>query len=130
MGNNVIFSIDNVENLRNLSKFTHHMDKLEAGGKTRGKTIPCIGAYQGKLEVSFISTEEDYKKYVVPYGFVDWQESVVVIGPDGVAYLSDNLLHTTAYLGRMVQVKTDEELDDDKGWTYRMDQGEYYHVST
>ena len=112
MGNKVIYSIDNVANLRQLAKFTSHMDKLEAGGKTLGNTIPCIGAYDSKLEVSFVSTEEDYKNHVVPYGFVDNQESVILLGPDNVAYLSDNLLHTSEYLGRMVQVNDYEDLDD------------------
>ena len=120
-----VYSIDYSHKLRHLGKFMYHISKLEAGGKTQGKTIPCVGAFKGSLEHSFISTWEDYINHVVPFGVVENQRSVLKLVPQGTRYLAYDGL---TYLGEMINVKEEELLDDNEGWTYRPDLDEYFRI--
>ena len=126
MGNSyALYSIDEASNLRKLAKFLHHMSKLEAGWKTQGSTIPCVGSYKGMLEHSFLSTWKDYEEHVKPYGFVDEQESVLKLVKD---HKGKYLVYSgEEFLGTMEQERNHHDVDSE-GWTYRLDQGSYYTI--
>lgn len=73
----VIFSIDNVDNLHELSKFLRYMDTMRAMNKLKGSFRPMVGNYKGVLEYSFGCRKDDFEAHVRGFGFVDKQESIL-----------------------------------------------------
>ena len=79
MDNYIIFSIDNVTDTHTLAKFLRWIDTKRAMSELQSPCVPLVGMYQGKLEHSFMLTEHDFNKYVLPYAWVDNQECVMVV---------------------------------------------------
>ena len=129
MSKYVIFAIDNDNDLHTVSKFMRHVDTQKAMGKMRGTLKPCIGSYKGKLENSYIVTLEDFKQHVKKSGYIDNQESVLLLedGHRGVTY--GTLIYAgfdkDVPLGIMRAVSKDKAVTYD-AWTYRPELDTYY----
>ena len=132
MNSYTIFAIDNDSDLHTVSKFMRHIDTQKAMGKMQGTMKPCIGSYKGKLEQSYIVSQEDFDKHVKPSGYVDKQESFLVIedGHRGVTYgklvYSNN--DADQPLGVMRATPKDKALACE-AWTYRQELDTYYVCS-
>ncbi|MEM1945069.1 MAG: hypothetical protein QXX57_04965 [Nitrososphaerota archaeon] len=78
--------------------------------------------WKGKLEVSFLCREEDYKEFVKPLGFTDKQDCVILVSGAKMECFIDDF-----YIGRMEEV-TKEEAFSSEGFTYRPDLDIYWVV--
>ena len=129
MKNYVIFAIDNDNDMHTISKFLRHVDTQKAMGKMKGTMKPCIGSYKGQLEQSYIMCEEDFVVHVNRSGYVDNQESFLVLeeGHRGVTYgsLVFNSWLKPQGLGIMRAVSKDKAMSYD-AWTYRPELDTYY----
>jgi hypothetical protein len=131
MANYVIFSVDNVQDVRTLAQFSHHLDMKRAMQKTKDSVKTCIGSYKGVMEQSFIMSRGDFDLVVRGTKWVENQESILHIedGNAGKVYgelefLSDG---SRQYLGQVSEVPQDEAMQHD-GWTYRPDLNKYFIV--
>lgn len=129
MENYVIFSIDNVHDLRTLSKFTHHLDVMQAMQRLEGSVVLSIGSYKGQMEQSFIMLRDDFDKHVRGSDWIKDQESILHLedGHRGVVYgdleyLADG---SSEHIGIMREVPLAEAMKHD-GWTYRPDLNTYW----
>jgi hypothetical protein len=125
--NIVIFSIDD-QSIHGLKKFLKYLDDLSAMGKFKGKPIICTGSYLGKIEVSFITLEEDYLTKIKGYGFTDKQESVMVVYTDHKNRMTGKLLYANGEVMSLGEVKgvTKEKAMTKDSWTYRGDVNKYW----
>jgi len=131
MANYVIFSVDNVQDVRTLAQFSHHLDMKRAMQKTKDSVKTCIGSYKGVMEQSFIMSRGDFDLVVRGTKWVENQESILHIedGNAGKVYgelefLADG---SRQYLGQVSEVSQDEAMQHD-GWTYRPDLNKYFIV--
>lgn len=126
--NYVIFSIDNVTDIHTLAKFLRYMDSLRASQQTTGQMVQCIGCSEGKLEVSFIVNEKDFYGIVLPSGYVQNQDSFLIVfnTPTGstFAYLHYKDGQETSPV-RLKEVSKEVALQS-SGWTYRPDLDVYW----
>jgi hypothetical protein len=129
MANYVIFSVDNVQDVRTLAQFSHHLDMKRAMQKTKDSVKTCIGSYKGVMEQSFIMSRDDFDLVVRGTKWVENQESILHIedGNAGKVYgelefLADG---SRQYLGQVSEVSQDEAMQHD-GWTYRPDLNKYF----
>lgn len=83
----VVFSIDDWSNLRQLSKFLKLIETQRVMGKLKGDFKILQGCYKGELEIAFMAEADDFKDYVLRYGWVDQQESILIIEEDNKATL-------------------------------------------
>lgn len=124
----VIFAIDNDADLHTNAKFLRHVDQLRAMGKLNSSMKLVIGSYLGKLERSYILRKDDFETYVLESGYVDDQESFLVLrdGYYGVVYATlEYQAGRKVFLGTMEQVDADEALGS-AAWTYRPDLNAYF----
>ena len=142
MGEYVIFAIDNDNDLHTNAKFLRYMDEREVMGKTKGKMKLCIGSYKGKLERSYIVRWDDFMEHIAESGYVDNQESVLILrdGYYGVTYatLKFNSAYNTDWPAEFPNVGYDDlflgafksipanEAQYEEAWTYRPDLDTYY----
>jgi len=125
----VVFSIDNVTEMRTLKRFLKVVDTAKAMKKMEGDMKLCIGSYKGVMEQSFIMRQDDFEAFVVPNGFVQNQESFLILeyGHKDVVYASllwnESKRHEP--IGRMVEVSHKKALRQD-AWTYRPDLNAYF----
>jgi len=142
MGEYVIFAIDNDDNVHTNAKFLRYVDEREVMGKTKGKMKLCIGSYKGKLERSYIMRWDDFMEHIAESGYVDKQESILILR-DGYygkvyatlkfnsAYNSDwpaeftNVGYDDLFLGEFKSVPA-HEAQYEEAWTYRPDLDTYY----
>ena len=131
--NYVIFSIDNVHDVRALAKFTHVMDVNHAMQKMKGVMKVCVGSYKGALETSFILTDEDFREFVEGSDFVRNQESVLLVehGHKGRSYASLHYLVSGLRDGDHVNLGIIKSVDKSvaltqDAWTYRPDLNTYW----
>ena len=142
MGEYVIFAIDNDADLHTNAKFLRYMDEREVMGKTKGKMKLCIGSYKGKLERSYIVRWDDFMEHIAESGYVDNQESILILR-DGYygkvyatlkfnsAYNSDwpaeftNVGYDDLFLGVFKAIPSNEA-QYEEAWTYRPDLDTYY----
>jgi hypothetical protein len=129
MANYVIFSVDNVQDVRTLAQFSHHLDMKRAMQKTKDSVKTCIGSYKGVMEQSFIMSRDDFDLVVRGTKWVENQESILHVedGHRGVVYgaleyLADG---TTEHIGVLREVSQSEAIQHD-GWTYRPDLNKYF----
>lgn len=138
MGEYVIFAIDNDADLHTNAKFLRYVDERQAMGKMKGKMKLCIGSYMGVMERSYIVRWDDFVEHIAESGYVDNQESILVLrdGYYGKVYatlkyndhgypMEDGL--SDLFLGILKAVDKDEAMDND-GWTYRPDINQYFVV--
>ena len=142
MGEYVIFAIDNDADLHTNAKFLRYMDEREVMGKTKGKMKLCIGSYKGKLERSYIVRWDDFMEHIAESGYVDNQESILILrdGYYGVTYatLKFNSAYNTDWPAEFPNVGYDDlflgafksipsnEAQYEEAWTYRPDLDTYY----
>ena len=142
MGEYVIFAIDNDADLHTNAKFLRYVDEREVMGKTKGKMKLCIGSYKGKLERSYIMRWDDFMEHIAESGYVDNQESILILR-DGYygkvyatlkfnsAYNSDwpaefaNVGYDDLFLGEFKSIPSNEA-QYEEAWTYRPDLDQYY----
>jgi len=142
MGEYVIFAIDNDDNVHTNAKFLRYVDEREVMGKTKGKMKLCIGSYKGKLERSYIMRWDDFMEHIAESGYVDKQESILILR-DGYygkvyatlkfnsAYNSDwpaeftNVGYDDLFLGEFKSIPA-HEAQYEEAWTYRPDLDQYY----
>ena len=142
MGEYVIFAIDNDDNVHTNAKFLRYVDEREVMGKTKGKMKLCIGSYKGKLERSYIMRWDDFMEHIAESGYVDNQESILILR-DGYygkvyatlkfnsAYNSDwpaefpNVGYDDLFLGQFKSIPANEA-QYEEAWTYRPDLDTYY----
>ena len=109
----VVFAIDDNWNVHTVAKFLRHVDTLRAMGKIK-PVVQCIGNWEGVLEVSYMMNLKDFDKHVVPYGFVEGQEAVLVVAGD-----TRQPCHIRFPTGHTVSVGPMVEIDGPIGnWTY------------
>ena len=142
MGEYVIFAIDNDDNVHTNAKFLRYVDEREVMGKTKGKMKLCIGSYKGKLERSYIMRWDDFMEHIAESGYVDKQESILILR-DGYygkvyatlkfnsAYNSDwpaeftNVGYDDLFLGEFKSIPA-HDAQYEEAWTYRPDLDQYY----
>jgi len=142
MGEYVIFAIDNDDNVHTNAKFLRYVDEREVMGKMKGKMKLCIGSYKGKLERSYIMRWDDFMEHIAESGYVDNQESILILR-DGYygkvyatlkfnsAYNSDwpaeftNVGYDDLFLGEFKSIPSNEA-HYEEAWTYRPDLDTYY----
>ena len=137
MGEYVIFAIDNDDNVHINAKFLRYVDEREVMGKTKGKMKLCIGSYKGKLERSYIMRWDDFMEHIAESGYVDNQESVLILrdGYYGKVYATlkfnndeskfPNVGHNDLFLGVFRSIPA-HEAQYEEAWTYRPDLDTYY----
>lgn len=79
INNQVIFAVDNGNELHGLAKFSRYLDTLQASMKLRLKPRACTGMWGGILENSFYMDYNDFMKYVLSTEWVKNQESFLVL---------------------------------------------------
>jgi hypothetical protein len=124
----VIFAIDNDADLHTNAKFLRHVDQLRAMGIIKSSMKLAIGSYLGKLERSYVLRKDDFDGYVLGSGYVDDQESFLVLrdGYYGVVYATlEYQSGDKVFLGTMEQVDPQEALAGE-AWTYRPDLNAYF----
>ena len=125
----VIFAIDNPSDLHTLARFLRFVDELRAMQKLKGTLKPCIGAYKGDLELSYIMTKEDFDAHVRGSQWVSGQESFLDVeqGYYGRTYAAlDFTDGSRVYLGEL-EAETDKlGLMIGQNWTYRPDLKTFY----
>ena len=110
----IVFSIDDWYDLRKLARFLRHMADQQALGKLKGEFKVLQGSYKGVPEISFMAGEEDFNYYVVPYGWADSQESILIINEGNEAWLRHTDYKKDA-IGKWTQVTQDQKGEN---WTY------------
>lgn len=122
----VVFSIDNVTDLHCLAKFLRWIDTNKALGKLTGDMKVCFGCYKGVIEQSFVMLRVDFDKYVRSQGWVDGQESFLMVPSDDrqpcTLAFSDGRVDV---LGRLTEVSP-AVVHRLNGWTYRPDLNLYF----
>ena len=125
--NQVIFSFDGEADLRLSAKFYRYIDTLRVSMKLRMAPQLCIGSYKGELENSVLMDYNDFEEHVRKSGWVDNQESILVISPLNY-HASQKQGHLEfldgskdVYLGRWETTHKPELFD---GWTHT--NGRYY----
>lgn len=138
MSEYVIFAIDNDDDVHTNAKFLRFIDTLDVMGKMRGKMKLCIGSYRGQMERSYIVSFNDFIDHIEPSGYVDKQQSVMVLrdGAYGKVYATLKFNNHgydmedgrgDMFLGVLKAVDKDEAMAE-CGWTYRPDHNQYYVV--
>lgn len=124
----IVFAIDNDKDLHTNARFLRYVDECQAMMKMKGKMQLCIGCYFGELERSYIMLREDFDDWVRQSGYVDEQESFMLVenGHKGsmFAYLqfADGREES---LGQLLEVPPSTALRG-YAWTYRPDMDKYF----
>ena len=131
MPNYVIFSIDNATDTHTQAKFLRFMDTKRVMSELQMPPVSLIGKYLGKLEHSFMCEEQDFLKYVLPYGWVDGQDCVMVVwttkAGNMMAYFRGISSVYISPSAPLEQVSAEEAFKSD-GFTYRPDLDIYWVV--
>lgn len=121
----VLFSIDKCHDIHTLAKFTRLMDTKRVTGELIGSVVPCIGGYNGQLEYSFLMTFRDYMRHVLKSGYVDGQESIMLVPGDTrqpcvLATIDGKYIDTLASMSEWSCLPL-----GDHGWTYVIETQRY-----
>lgn len=122
-----IFSIDKWYEVHQIAKFLRHVDTLSALQKLQGRVIPCVGSYEGVLEVSYICRSDDFDTHILNSGYVSGQESFVRLSECNKQYAELEYQHTGVRksLGSLKSVDKDTAMKE-TAWTYRPDLNTYW----
>lgn len=123
----VIFSIDNVNDLHSLAKFTRYLDTRRSMGELRGNVIICTGSYKGQLETSFLMRRDDFDEHIRNSVYIANQESILRVSECNKQYATLEYLKDgrDEFIGSLKSVPKDEALMHD-AWTYRPDINQYW----
>jgi hypothetical protein len=124
----VIFAIDDNTNTHTVAKFLRHMDTKRAMGELKGNMVHCIGNWEGILEVSYILRRDDYLAHVLPMGFTQDQEAVMV-APTSTRQPASIMSHDLAeHFQELGPVRTiaAHEATPDVAWTFNTMSGKYF----
>ena len=138
MGEYVIFAIDNDNDLHTNARFLRYVDELRVMQKMEGKMQLCIGSYLDKMERSYIMSFNDFVDWIEKSGYVDEQESVLLLrdGYYGKVYATLKYNNNgydmedgtgDLFLGVLRAVDKDHAMAS-YGWTYRPDLDQYYVI--
>ena len=122
----VIFAIDNNTDVHAVAKFMRHIDTCRAMNTLKGSFTQCIGYWDGILEPSYMMDKVDYDKLVLPLGFTQGQDCVLVVPGDTrqpchLEFPNDDPL----VVGRMVEISKDEAKTAN-AWTFVQSTGKYF----
>lgn len=123
----VIFAVDNGNDVHGLAKFLRYIDAVRAMNNLRSKPVLCIGMYKGKIEPSIMLSYPDFEDYVLDSGFVDEQESFLFVPGDvrQPCTLRDRDEDIIEVLGPMREVNFSDP-NDYIGWTHVLETGKYF----
>ena len=124
----VIFAIDNNKDTHAVAKFLRHMDTKRALGELKGSMVHCVGNWDGILEVSYILRRDDYLAHVLPLGFTQEQEAVMIAPSDTrqpASILSHDLGEHFQELGPVRNIAP-HEATPDVAWTFNTISGKYF----
>lgn len=129
----IVFSIDNPFDVRVMKLFLKYIDNSMVLRHTQGKIKPLVGSYKGQIEPSFICSLDDYLKVILRSGYVDNQESVLVVSknPNGVNscwFEKPNLQCEEEVERKRLVVVPKEQALKSEGWTYDPETQEYWVV--
>ena len=114
----VIFAIDNDEDLHTSAKFLRYLDTLKALGKLKGNVSLGIGSYLGVLERSYMMRAVDFDKHVAHTIYLRGQESVLrVPGDTRQPCVLQTAKGSTLNVGRM-RVCRGNGIPNVNDWTY------------
>lgn len=120
----VIFAIDNDEDLHTSAKFLRYLDTLKAVGKLKGNVSLGIGSYLGVLERCYMMRAVDFDEHVAHTVYLRGQESVLrVPGDTRQPCVLQTPQGRILSVGRM-RVWQEDGTPSVSGWTY-MD-GKYW----
>lgn len=99
---------------------------LWKGMEPEGNLVPVIGSYKGDSEFAFICSENDFNEIVVQNGWVDNQESVLIITRCNKQYATLHFHNgDTVGIGSLKQVSQEEALQHD-AWTYNPEMNAWF----
>jgi hypothetical protein len=81
LNNHVIFSFDNPFEIHTAAKLYRLLDTKRACGYLTYEPKLVMGSYKGELEPAVMVDYNDYFRYVLGSGFVDNQESILILNP-------------------------------------------------
>ena len=81
INNHVIFSFDNPFEIHTAAKLYRFLDTKRACGYLNYAPKLAMGSYKGYIEPAVMMDYNDYVRYVISSGFVDNQESVLILNP-------------------------------------------------
>jgi hypothetical protein len=123
INNHVIFSFDDPFDIHNAAKLYRYLDTRRALGDLTYTPIMAMGSYKGVLEPSIMMDYNDYMAHVVGSGYVDNQESILVLNPRSPrtvamrGVLTDINGGLITVLGSWEQVSKEQALQCE-AWTY------------
>ena len=124
----VIFAIDNNTDVHTVAKFMRLIDTKRVMGEMSGDMVQCIGNWEGILETSYIMRKDDYTSIVLPAGYTNEQEAVM-IAPSSrnqpATIWAADLSEMFTALNRVREI-TAEEATPDVAWTFNMTTGKYF----
>lgn len=99
-----------------------------AEGLTSDDIKPLVGCYKGKQEPSFLIEKAKFDRIIRDSGFVDGQESILIVSGCNKAYATLEFLDGVTpdeSLGSMCNVSEDAAMTYD-AWTFRPDINRWY----
>ena len=125
-----IFSIDDVNDIHALAKFTHYLDVKKAMQELKSEVKVCVGSYKGQLETSFLMRSDDFERFIncrSGWPFIKNQESILRVSECNKQYATLEYLATgkKEFIGSLKCVDKDTALKQD-AWTYRPDVDQYW----
>jgi len=123
----VIFAVDNGNDIHGLAKFLRYIDAVRAMNNLISKPVLCVGMYRGFYEISILLSYADFVDYVLDAGFVDEQESFLVVPGDvrQPCTLIDQNKKVIEVLGPMRPI-LNYDLKECSGWTHVLGTDYYY----
>ena len=124
----VVFAIDNNKDTHAVAKFLRHMDTKRALGELKGNMVHCVGNWEGILEVSYILRRDDYLAHVLPMGFTQEQEAIMVAPmrrEQPASIMSHDLVDHLQELGPVRNIPA-HEATPDVAWTFNTISGQYF----
>jgi hypothetical protein len=131
MQHHVIFSSDNMDEVRGLAKFLHHLDIKKALQSMKGSVAFCYHNSEETLQLKYIMTKEDFDKLVRNTAWITDQKSIIHVETEhkGFMVASVEQLKTSelSKLGRVTQT-TKSKAALFEQWFYRSDMNTYWIV--
>lgn len=124
----VIFSVDNGNDVHGLAKFLRYIDAVRAMNNLRSKPVLCMGMYNGLIEPCIMLSYPDFKDYVLHSGYTDLQESFLLVPGDvrQPCVLVDQSLDVIESLGPMRKVHF-VDLAYFSNWTCVLESGLFFN---
>ena len=121
----VIFSIDDGQELRSRKQFLKYIDNLIATGAVT-YCAQCVGLWEGVLEASYMVRLSDWEEHIKGSFFVENQVCVLVIPGDIRQPCTFLRRDGTSYSGGVMKEVSFEEAMACTGWTYVEETQKFY----